>query len=438
MIPVVKKGLICIFYLSALLFHVKGYAQQATNFKSHGRVISIKSFNLDMEIMMRDFGIPSASIAIIDEGNVSYSNVYGFKRVGNKEFADRNTVFEACSLSKIFLAYAAYQMIEKGQLELDKPLYKYFRNYTPLMHDRRYKAITARMVLNHTSGIENWKKENNPEKLEILDTPGKRFIYSGEGFIFLTRVMESILNESFYDFTNRMVIKPLALRNTYMRVVAPHKNQVPVAYTLNYAYGYDIFGGEIIKATNYDVTTLPASYMHTTAEDFAKLVLAFFDKSSFSKTTERELLQSGILLENLGKFSVYSGPGFGTIKFPSEELVYFTGDNDGFKSAVFYSVTEKRGFVIFTNSDFGKKLMAGVNRLTTNFDLDLENSGDSMYPSMALFLFRVFREEGEEAMLNRISYFKVRGELQPADIEELSSMFYWKKRELSDKILKLK
>jgi CubicO group peptidase (beta-lactamase class C family) len=65
------------------------------------------------------------------------------------------TLFEAASVSKPIFAYFVMRMVEKGLLNLDTPLYKYLP-YPDIEHDDRYKLITARMVLNHTTGFPNW------------------------------------------------------------------------------------------------------------------------------------------------------------------------------------------------------------------------------------------------------------------------------------------
>ena len=78
---------------------------------------------------MDDVGIPGLSFAVIDQNKVVYYNSFGYKYIedGEKQTVDNETVFEACSLSKSFLVYAAHSMVDQGILDLDKPLHEYMK-----------------------------------------------------------------------------------------------------------------------------------------------------------------------------------------------------------------------------------------------------------------------------------------------------------------------
>ncbi|UII33614.1 beta-lactamase family protein [Fulvivirga ulvae] len=427
----VQRIIFCVLLIlsSAALGQADGY------FTSNGKDVHALTFDLEIEQLMSELGIPALSIAILEDGKTAYSNVYGYKKMGTDDAADLHTAFEACSLSKIFLVFSVYKLVDKGVLDLDVPLFNYHGRYKPLMHDKRYKKITARMILSHTSGIENWTSENDPKVLEILEEPGKTFIYSGEGFLYLTEVMEHLLSESFVDFTNRLVLEPLGLKDTYMWVSDGMEQTTTAKLTTsNYVTGHDIFGNVMTKAMDYDADKLPASYIHTTAADYAKLVLSFFDKETFSETIHKEMLESLVLLQPLDNFSVYTGPGFSVLRFQEEDLLFFNGSNSGFKSTVIYSDQNQRGFIFFTNSDSGKRLMYKINQLTTEFDLELENGNPDMYPSTPWMLFHVYRRKGSEALFRKLDYLKGKNMLQTGELEELASIISRKDGDLSEKV----
>lgn len=84
-------------------------------------------------------------------------------------------------------------MVDQGILNLDQPLYTYLP-YSDIAHDDRYKLITARMILCHTSGFPNWRFLNADKKLDIKFTPGTQYLYSGEGFEYLANVIAYLKN----------------------------------------------------------------------------------------------------------------------------------------------------------------------------------------------------------------------------------------------------
>ena len=109
------------------------------------------------------------SLALIDNNEVVYYNAYGQKECNKNKKVNKRTVFNGASLTKTYLLYTVLKLADERKIDLDKPVYQYLE-YPRLEHDERYKLITARMLLNHSSGIENWQDRNDPKKLEILVT----------------------------------------------------------------------------------------------------------------------------------------------------------------------------------------------------------------------------------------------------------------------------
>ena len=75
--------------------------------------------------MMADVGIPGASLAIIENDKIIFNQGYGYKNMKEMSSVDKKTIFEGCSLSKSFLVFAAFKLVEEGKLDLDKPMYEY-------------------------------------------------------------------------------------------------------------------------------------------------------------------------------------------------------------------------------------------------------------------------------------------------------------------------
>jgi CubicO group peptidase (beta-lactamase class C family) len=78
------------------------------------------------------------------------------------------------------------KLCEKGVLNLDTPLTRYTAKRF-LAGDPRLDLITARHVLSHTGGFQNWRSEKEPLKIHF--TPGEKYLYSGEGYYYLQSVV---------------------------------------------------------------------------------------------------------------------------------------------------------------------------------------------------------------------------------------------------------
>jgi CubicO group peptidase (beta-lactamase class C family) len=146
------------------------------------------------------------AVAVIDRGKVSYVNAYGIRNAKGDPLTT-DTVMYGASLTKTVFAYTVMQLVDQGKLkldtplkdDLDKPLPSYgpdpvfpdkYGPYKDLADDPRWRKITPRMCLTHSTGFSNFWFIEPDQKLHIHFDPGTRFSYSGEGLILLQFVIE--------------------------------------------------------------------------------------------------------------------------------------------------------------------------------------------------------------------------------------------------------
>ncbi len=146
------------------------------------------------------------ALAVIDHGQVGFVDAWG-QRDAQGDPLTRDTVMYGASLTKTVFAYTVMQLVDQGKLkldtpladDLDKPLPDYppdatfpdkYGPYKDLAGDPRWKKITPRMCLTHSTGFDNFWFIEPDQKLHIHFEPGSRFSYSGEGMILLQFVIE--------------------------------------------------------------------------------------------------------------------------------------------------------------------------------------------------------------------------------------------------------
>ncbi len=90
------------------------------------------------------------------------------------------------------------QLVGRNIINLDKPVCEYlpkplseFPSYKDLAHDPRYRLITMRMLLDHTSGFPNWRWFTDENAGNFLGF--RRLAYAGEGFALAFAVTAFIL-----------------------------------------------------------------------------------------------------------------------------------------------------------------------------------------------------------------------------------------------------
>ncbi len=391
-------------------------AQPLVSFLSNGREVIADSLNVEIHQMMAEIGVPGLSLVIIENNEIVWYQTYGIKRLGASEVIGPQTVFSGASLTKTFFLPVVYQLVDQGSLDLDKPMYQYLPNER-LAHDSAYKRITPRMILSHSSGMENWAWNNFPITLEIITTPGSgNFVYSGEGYNYLSQVVEQLLDQPYETYIQERVLDPLGLKNTYLKYVEMEADSTSTLLPEDYAMGHGMFGG-FHDYINYE--TVPSSGAHFTAEDYARLLVGIFNQENLSPASIATLKQPIAVMDS----QLYWGPGFQLITSEEDTIVAQGGDNSGYKNWAMYSPGQKRGFVYLSNSDRGELMLRRINELTCGFNLQsLLRSWDSfrdMYPGTATRMINLYKEEGEEELMNEIMRL---GSTQSISVDALNTL----------------
>ncbi len=167
----------------------------------------------------------SATVAVMDNGKIVYSEGFGMADRAKSIPADTKTVFNIGSTSKTFDAVAIMQLVDEGKVSLDAPITQYLPEFT--MADPRYKDITVRMLLDHTSGLPGTNYANNmgyafntdifPEMLADLSQahlkadPGAMAPYCNDGFTLAEMIVARVSGQSYMDFLSEKIFQPLSL-----------------------------------------------------------------------------------------------------------------------------------------------------------------------------------------------------------------------------------
>ena len=319
-----------------------------------GSAITIVEMDGFLKTYMDSFGLPGLSIAIINDSKLVYHRTPGVVNMETKHEVTDKTLFDAGSLTKTPFTFLVMKMVDQGVLELDKPLYTYLP-YADIAHDERYKLITARMVLSHTTGFPNWRFQNKEPILDIKFTPGTKVSYSGEGFVYLAKVIAHLKNmhvKGLEQLFQEEVAKPLRMKNAYFSwndYIATHRASGHVDGKVAEGWG--------INASKPDFN--PAHSLQTEAVSYARFLIGMIEGKGLKKETHEEMLR----VQNPGKFDstdVAWCLGLESRDSPYGRIYAHSGSNWNFTSNYFFIRDKKFGYVFFTNSDkafkFNQKL----------------------------------------------------------------------------------
>ena len=329
-----------------------------------GKEIRSDSIDAYIKSQMTKMQVPGVSFAIINDGKLAYHQVYGLANMASQKPVAHSTLFEGASTSKPVFAYMTMFLVEDGQLDLDTPLVNYLaREYQSNYNfDERYARITPRMVLSHTTGFPNWRDNGD---LTIGFDPGTNFSYSGEGYQFLVRTLESILETDYNgleEYYQKKVAEPLGMTHTkyvqdkYNRThkAIPHKEGKPMAINLWMAEEFNA-----------------ASALHTEAAEFSKWIIALFEENGLSGASLDKLFTDQISVDQApGLFSEEGAIGWtlGFAKYDLNDHVVYghEGNNDGFNALFLLDREKKWAMIQFNNAnevyDFGFDLFGYLHK----------------------------------------------------------------------------
>lgn len=175
------------------------------------------------------YGETSVQYALIDGGNMVLSGQSGVYSKNSPLPLTDTKMYGIGSISKIFTTVAVMQLVQEGKVNLDIPVVRYIPEFT--MADPRYKDITVRMLLNHSSGLMGGNLSNSAlfedkdftsynTLLNTLKTsrlkaaPGEFSVYSNDGFTLAELLVEKVTGTSFTEYLKKNISDPLNLYNT--------------------------------------------------------------------------------------------------------------------------------------------------------------------------------------------------------------------------------
>ncbi|HEY6307050.1 MAG TPA: serine hydrolase domain-containing protein [Candidatus Angelobacter sp.] len=168
-------------------------------------------------------GVPSASVAVVKDGQIAYVRAYGHARLDPLIAAKPEMRYSIGSISKQFTATAILMLAEQGKLSLDDPVAKYIPDLT------RANEVTIRQLLSHTSGYQDyWPQDYVPPFMtqpitanKIMDlwarkpldfNPGTQWQYSNTNYVIAGVIVEKVSGKPLLDFLDERMFSPLGMQ----------------------------------------------------------------------------------------------------------------------------------------------------------------------------------------------------------------------------------
>jgi CubicO group peptidase (beta-lactamase class C family) len=245
---------------------------------------------------MEQTGAKGLAIAVIDGGQVISVRAYGVRN-GKGDPLTIQTVMYGASLTKAVFGYFTAQLAAEKRLHLDRPIAEMlsdplpsygnpdaYGNWGDLASDERWKLITPRMVLTHSTGFANFAFLEPDGRLRIHFDPGTRYAYSGEGMMLLQFGLERGLGMTLEEELQQRFFQPLGMTRTSLMWRAD--------FATDLADGWDANGN--IEPHDERSRVRAAGSMDTTIADMAQMA-AYMVRGEGLSPDWRQLYPGGTL-----------------------------------------------------------------------------------------------------------------------------------------------
>ncbi len=234
--------------------------------------------------------IAGAVVAIVKDGKLFFAKGYGYADLEKKKLASPdNTLFRTGSTGKLFTWTAVMQLVEKGQLDLDKDVNTYLKTFKiPATFPQ---PITMRHLLTHTPGFEDRftaLAAREADEIEPLSEylakhlparvrpPGQFTAYSNHGAALAGYIVEVISGMPFEKYVEENIFQPLGMHSSTFRQPLPSNlaDQMSVGYE---------FKDGVYEAKPFELfrSLAPAGSMSSTAADMAIFMLAHLNLGEY-------------------------------------------------------------------------------------------------------------------------------------------------------------
>ena len=255
---------------------------------------------------------PGGQVLVRQHGKVLYSKNFGYANLEHQIPVTSQTVFHVASVSKQITVLALLLLQEEGKVNIDYDVRTYLPDLIAFS-----EPVTVRQMMNNISGIRDQWEALIYHGVRIDDTitqrdlkniiskqkklnfpPGSKYLYSNSNFTLIAEIVERISGQSFASFVEQRIFKPLGMTHTVVRDT--YWQMIPKKAYSYHDNGEGTFTWNVLNYGAYGATSL-----HTTAEDFIKVIDNYRNPKVGSQATIDLMLQRPTLTD--GTLSGYGG-----------------------------------------------------------------------------------------------------------------------------------
>lgn len=337
----VKILIICIFFLKFL------YPLSLQEQMKSGELDRLFTF-------YNQHGMFNGAVLAAEKGKVVYEKAFGFANFDKKTALSMSSIFSIGSITKPFTAAAVMILKERGALEYNDPIVKFFPQFPPYAKD-----ITIHHLLTQTSGMPDYlgrglellKKfpevsdslvlENLASQSSLLFKAGEKFQYSNSNYVLLAQIIEYVSKKTYGDFIKENILIPLRMNQTFVYEGSEEVLEQSVKSYVNYWKE---------SKENYRLKTKGDGNIYSNPGDLLKFVNGLFSQQLVGKEILEEAFEKSDFKYRSEKKKSKYGYGWEIISSPVGKIVYHRGKIAGFSCQLWHNLETDSTLIVLCNT----------------------------------------------------------------------------------------
>lgn len=345
---------------------VEGKVQLENGIRSQVKFLGEPEDFSSLTNKMSEYNIPALSITVINQGEIEWADIYQNPHFTEDQKLDCTILFQAASLSKPVTFLAAVRMHSAGEIDLDKNIQDYLKDYElPQGKQTADNPVTFRNIFAHTSGITPGGYEGyandlplpsdsdilkgaagvNSPAIAVVAPPNETLAYSGGAYTLAELALQDKFGDSFANIMKSWILEPVGMKHS------DFTQPLPVSKSSQVVKGYTQ-SGEVVDGGWHNYPEQAAAGLWSNSIDMARFLVEIYKAYQGNSTVfSQSDIQSLISHER-------DGLAYGFIVNRSGGGISIThyGGNAGYRTGMTLDLTTGNGLVYLTNSDNGGSL----------------------------------------------------------------------------------
>jgi CubicO group peptidase (beta-lactamase class C family) len=316
---------------------------------------------------MNVWRVPGVSVTYFEDENIRCSKSFGTLERDTGKSVTGDSIFHACSMSKMITAVCVLKLIETGALDVYVDVNQYLLTWKiPESDFTGEQKINLAHLLSHTAGFRDIdgsfepyiKGDVIPSNLDLLTgatpynseavcpkyTPETDFAYSDAGYCVIEQILQDTTGKNICQLAVELVFKPLGLKNTLFWQIGEEEKLFSMYHEEKLAVGHDN-GGKIVEQIRARYPNIGGAALWSTSDELSiiaiDIIKSYKDGSGILLSAETANLMLtlglGVFLANDNSHPFFFSQGWG-VGMQCKLLAYYK---------------EERGVTVMTNSDPG-------------------------------------------------------------------------------------